>query len=65
MTRGLLDGDVEMSFYLPLGLSPVVMKGCHFSQVGGMMVTRGYYTNLAELRGHTPPPNMWSKGGIL
>ena len=27
------------------------------------MVTRGYYINLVELRGHTPP-NMWSKGRI-
>ena len=32
---GLFDGDVEMYFYLLLGLSPVVMKRYHFGQVGG------------------------------
>ena len=32
---GLLGGDVETNFDLLPGLPPVVMKGCHFGQVGG------------------------------
>ena len=29
---GLLDGDMEMYFYLLLGLSPVVIRRYHFGQ---------------------------------
>ena len=61
---GLLDGDVEMAFYLLLGLSPVVMKGYDFRQVG---VNDGHAGVLHEFSrfSRAYPPNVWSKGEIL
>ena len=61
---GLLDGDVNMYFYLLLGLSPVVMKGYHFRQVGRNNGNAGVLHEFSRVAGAYPPPNMWSKGGI-
>ena len=51
---GLLDVDMEVSLHLLLGLSSVVMNTISVKW-GDKMVTRGYYINLVDLRGHTAP----------
>ena len=60
---GLLDREVGVYFRLLLGRSPVVMKGNDFGRGGEVFVTRGYYTNLVELRGRTIPPTCGQNGG--
>ena len=48
---GLLDSDVGMSFYLLLGLPPVVMKGYDFSKVGGKDGHAGVLNKFSRVAG--------------
>ena len=47
---------MEMSFYLLLGLSPVVMKGYDFDQVGGNDGHAGVLHKFSRVAGAYPPP---------
>ena len=61
-----LDEDVEMSLYLLLGLSPMVMKGSDFGQVGGNDGHAGVLLiHIFSRVSGAYPPNMWSKEGML
>ena len=60
---GLLDGDVEMAFYLLLGLSPVVMKGSDFGRLGGNDDHEGVLHKFGKSCGAYPPPTCGQNGG--
>ena len=55
---GLLYGGVWMCLYLLLGLSPVVMKGYDFGQVGGNDGHAGVIHKFSRVAGAYPPPTM-------
>ena len=61
----LLDGDVSTSFYLPLGLSPGIMKGYHFGQVGGNDGNAGVLHKFSRVAGATPPQHVVKRGDLF
>ena len=61
----MLGREVGIVLNLLWGLSQVVIKGYDTVKWGELMVTRGYYINIIEMRGHTPPPTCSQKGGAL